>query len=172
MKIRHRIRDIGLIFTALSSITIAVLAIYLQSTFLVVTSRSMEPNIQAGDTLITRMVEREKIQVDKVLVLPVPDSTGATYSHRVIDVKQRNSEVILKTKGDGNPKPDDWTLEIRSKKVPEVIAVIPTTLLFNGPVSRENLVLSLFTGGLALLTFSFLGFLSNAYRKMRSKNVS
>lgn len=68
-------------------------------------------------------------------------------------VKKDTSGVAVTTKGDANPKPDSWELNIlniTSEKVPKVMAVIPTAPIFNGPMERKWIYYGFFYGGAIL----------------------
>jgi signal peptidase len=115
---------------ALSLLVLAGLSIYFHTSFLVVISRSMEPTMQAGDLLLTRPVEISTIEISDVLVLPVPKIENLRYTHRVVEVSRELNGYFIKTKGDANPSPDAWILNVTDKEVPKVIAVLPTSLIF------------------------------------------
>ena len=110
----------------------------------------MEPTISAGDMVLTRQVPAKEIRTRDVVILPVPDAPGFNYSHRVVAVKKEADGVVVTTKGDGNPKPDSWELMITSKEVPKVISVIPTAIIFGGPIERKWIYYGLFYGGAIL----------------------
>ena len=143
-------RDVVLALTAVSLAIAAGLSIYFQLSFLTITSRSMEPTISAGDMVLTRPIPVAEIRSRDVVVLPVPDVEGLRYSHRVMSVTREFDDVVVTTKGDANPKPDAWTLQITSQEVPKVIAVIPTAPILNGPIERKWIYYGLFYGGAAL----------------------
>lgn len=103
----------------------------------------MEPTIKAGDTVLTIQIPTSQIQKNDVLVLPLPEISTLRYAHRVIEVSNEAQEVIVRTKGDSNPIPDKWALELISKQVPKVVAVIPTAPILNGPVERRTIYLGL-----------------------------
>ncbi len=150
MKTLTVIKDVTLAVTAIAFVMGAVLSFYFQTSFLTVTSRSMEPTISAGDMVLTRQFPAKEIRARDVVILPVPDAPGFNYSHRVIAIKTEKDGVVVTTKGDGNPKPDSWELMITSKEVPKVISVIPTALIFNGPIERKWIYYGLFYGGAVL----------------------
>ena len=150
MKLIRVFRDVTLALTAISLAIAAGLSIYFQLSFLTITSRSMEPTISAGDMVLTRPIPAAEIRSRDIVVLPVPDAEGLRYSHRVISVKKDLNDVVVNTKGDANPKPDAWTLQITSKEVPKVLAVIPTAPILNGPIDRKWIYYGLFYGGAAL----------------------
>jgi signal peptidase len=143
-------RDVVLALTAVSLAIAAGLSIYFQLSFLTITSRSMEPTISAGDMVLTRPIPVAEIRSRDVVVLPVPDGEGLRYSHRVMSVTREFDDVVVTTKGDANPKPDAWTLQITSQEVPKVVAVIPTAPILNGPIERKWIYYGLFYGGAAL----------------------
>jgi hypothetical protein len=67
-----------------------------------------------------------------------------------MSVTREFDDVVVTTKGDANPKPDAWTLQITSQEVPKVVAVIPTAPILNGPIERKWIYYGLFYGGAAL----------------------
>ncbi len=143
-------RDVVLALTAVSLAIAAGLSIYFQLSFLTITSRSMEPTISAGDMVLTRPIPVAQIRSRDVVVLPVPDVEGLRYSHRVMSDTREFDDVVVTTKGDANPNPDAWTLQITSQEVPKVVAVIPTAPILNGPIERKWIYYGLFYGGASL----------------------
>ncbi len=92
-----------------------------------VLSPSMVPTFAAGDLIVTSPRPSSDIAVGDVLVLPIPDSPGQRYVHRVLTVTTGADGLpVVTTKGDANPAPDPWTLSITSAKVPAVITSVPT----------------------------------------------
>ncbi len=150
MKAKQIFFDIVLLLTAPLFVFGAVMAIFFQSSFTTVVSASMEPNISPGDTLITRKIETASIKKNDVVVLPVPTNKALIYSHRVLTVIREPKGVVLQTKGDANPNPDKWLIKVTSEKTPKVIAVIPTSGIFNGWVDRRFIYLFLMATGLLL----------------------
>ena len=154
MKKLRLFKDALLFLSAVSLISGAIAAVVNQVSFLTVTSRSMEPGIMAGDIVITKEIATASAQRNDIVVLPVPGNAQLRYAHRVFEVSQQNGEILIKTKGDANPAPDAWTMSISSRDIPQAIAVLPTSRIFNGPLGRRTLFYIFFFGGLAL---SFLG---------------
>lgn len=150
MKVGRVIRDASLVLLTMTLIPAAIFAVYSKASFLVVTSRSMEPTINAGDMVITRAEPRTAIETDEIVVLPVPEDPRLRYSHRVVSAEDIATGTLIKTRGDANPEDDAWTLRVISDEVPKVIAVIPTAAIFNGPISRRTMIYSLFTFGIFL----------------------
>lgn len=129
MKPIRLISDIVLVLLTAVLFCGAVLSIYFHTGFLVVSSRSMEPTMQAGDMLIVRPVEISTIKRSDVLVLPVPEIENLRYSHRVVDISRELNGYFIKTQGDANPAPDAWSLNVTDKEVPKVIAILPTSFI-------------------------------------------
>lgn len=128
MKIRRLFFNFVFVLLALTSLIGAVAAVYYQSSFLVVTSGSMEPTIKAGDMVLVRRIQTREVKKDDVLVLPVPDSPGLRYAHRVISVSQELNGLVLKTQGDANPNPDAWSIAVKDRRVPKVVMILPTSI--------------------------------------------
>ena len=128
MKIRRLFFNFVFVLLALISLIGAVASVYYQSSFLVVTSRSMEPTIKAGDMVLVRKIQTSEVKRDDVLVLPVPDSPGLRYAHRVISVSQELNGLVLKTQGDANPTPDAWSIAVKDRRVPKVVMILPTSI--------------------------------------------
>ena len=147
------IKDITLASTALLFVLMAIFSIYYKAGFVTITSRSMEPTIQAGDMVLTRMISTEEIQPRDIVILPLPEDKSIRYSHRVISVKKSGDEVVVKTQGDANPNPDEWELAITSQEATKVVAVIPTAKVFNGPIERKWIFYGLFYGGALLALY-------------------
>ena len=150
MKSLKILKDSALVLLALILVPTAIFCVQAKASFLIVTSRSMEPTIKAGDTVLTRQIPRTAVKSREIIVLPVPDNAALKYSHRVISAQNLASGTLLKTKGDANPNADSWNMKVTSDRVPEVMAVIPTASIFNGPISRRTIFLALFYTGVLL----------------------
>lgn len=148
---RFTLIDALLLVIASAAIFGASLTIHNKIALQTVTSRSMEPYIEAGDILVTRQIDRNLIQVRDVVVLPIPENRELRYSHRIIRLERKEGNILIKTKGDANPDPDKLALEITSEQVPKVIAVIPSAPILDSPIGRRTLFFSLLGGGLMLL---------------------
>ena len=153
MRIVGRIRDGALAIFALIFAVGAICAIYFHAGFVTITSRSMEPTINAGDMVLTRIVPANQVKVRDVLVLPVPENEALRYSHRIVSLQRSREGLAIKTKGDANPQVDSWNMEITSPEVTKVMAVMRTAPIMNGPISRSTIYCGLFYGGAALGLF-------------------
>ena len=142
--------DVVIAVLALVFVTAAVFSFHFQTSFLTITSISMEPTIKAGDMVVTKQISTKEIKVRDVIVLPLPDVEGLRFSHRVVSVRNQADDVVVKTKGDGNPNPDSWELLIEGEEVPKVMAVIPTAPILNGPIERKWIYYGLLYGGAIL----------------------
>ena len=154
MRLVRIIRDLLLIMATISSLAFAAFVIVNQSSFLTVTTRSMEPKIKAGDMVVTKRVLSTDLKRGDVVVLPLPEEKTLLYTHRIFEVSKNSGEIIVKTKGDANPQPDSWSMRIISKKVPKEIAVLPTSKIFTGPLNRRWIARLLISLG---LTLAFIG---------------
>jgi signal peptidase len=111
-----------------------------------VLSPSMLPVFGPGDLIVTKPLDTADLRVGDVVVLPLPDSPGQRYVHRVIKVETDDEGLpAVSTKGDNNDEPDPWRLSITSRQVPEVVASIPDAgrlaLRTNGAQLRVPLLL-------------------------------
>ncbi len=118
--------------------------------FLTVTSPSMEATFSSGDIIVTRSTATDSLQKNDIVVLPHPLNQDLLFSHRVTDLRRDAKRIVIQTKGDANPAPDDWTLEISSQSIPEVIGVLPTASIINLVGGRRELFLLLLTSSFAL----------------------
>ena len=85
----------------------------------VIGSGSMRPALDVGDVVI--VLKTDKIEKGDIVQYRAPE--GFTITHRVIDIKRVNGEVVYITKGDANEKPDPPVS--KQQIVGKVIAVIP-----------------------------------------------
>ena len=70
-------KDVLLGISALFLLVAAIFSVSQKVSLLTVTSRSMEPTLKAGDTVITKKVDVSTVNQGDVIVLPVPVS----YTH-------------------------------------------------------------------------------------------
>ncbi len=152
---RFKLSDALLLLLAVASVSAAMITVNNKLALQTVTSNSMEPYMQAGDILLTRQVSTDSVQLRDVVVLPIPESRDLRYTHRVIELAKKAGNIVIKTKGDANPIPDEWSLEITSEQIPKVIAVIPSAPVLDSPIGRRTLFLSLLGGGVLLLLLGF-----------------
>lgn len=159
MKIVRRVKDISLVMSSLAFAGLAIFTLQNQITFSMVKSKSMEPIIQAGDIVISKLVKKVDVERGDVLILPLPQNRDFTYMHRVVELNRSVDGTIIRTKGDSNPIPDKWLIELLSPEVPKVISVVNSSFVFNSPTGREFI----YTG---LIGASFLLFLLALWRTL------
>jgi len=92
-----------------------------------VLSGSMAPAFHAGDRVVTLDSTPQRIHRGQVVLVNTPDMT-APLAHRVHDVRMIADAVSVRTKGDANPRPDDWTNLLPGAQVPVVVAVLPSAV--------------------------------------------
>jgi signal peptidase len=114
---------------------ITIFAFVLGVGFYPVLSGSMAPGYPAGSVVITTQIPTEQIRIGDVVKLPLPNSLGESYIHRVVQATASDNRIVLITKGDKNVAADPWALEILSPTTPLVVASIPLvghfTVLFS-----------------------------------------
>jgi len=75
--------------------------------FDVVPTKSMEPAFNPGGMVVTRPVEPEDIKVGDAILFREPYlEEEARICHRVIDIKEIDSQLFFQTKGDASEYPD------------------------------------------------------------------
>ena len=62
---------------------------------------SMQPAAQPGDVFVTRLVSASSVKVGDIIAVN-SQTTGAYYSHRVVEVRLVNGALRITTKGDAN----------------------------------------------------------------------
>lgn len=75
--------------------------------FDVVPTKSMEPAFNPGGMVVTRPVEMEDIKIGDPILFREPHiEEEARICHRVIDIKEIDSQLFFETKGDASEYPD------------------------------------------------------------------
>lgn len=151
MSLRRTVSNSLIFIATLGLFTLTAITLVYDLSFAMVTSRSMEPSIQAGDIVVTRQITKKEISDGDVLVLPLPQNRELKFMHRVIEVNDELGMTRIRTKGDANPRPDRWQIEIISPDVPKVISVIGSGFIFAGPIGREFIFTTLIGGSIVLL---------------------
>ena len=86
-------------------------------------SGSMEPTINIGDVIIIKKVDKDDIQTNDIITYNI---RGEIITHRVIDYKIINDEIVYTTKGDSNEVTDIQEVKYRNvegkyiNKIPKV----------------------------------------------------
>ena len=85
---------------------------------------SMEPVIPKGSAIMVEHQDVSTIEVGDVIVFAAPE-TGTMTVHRVIEIGETDGARTFTTKGDNNPGPDPWNLQLNGQKVHKVTTVLP-----------------------------------------------
>jgi signal peptidase len=84
---------------------------------LTVLSGSMRPAFAPGDLLVVVPEPRRDIRAGDVITYAIPIGDRHVETHRVVSVRWRNDEPIVRTQGDANARPDPWTAQLHSATV-------------------------------------------------------
>lgn len=76
----------------------------------IVSSGSMEPNIKTGSLLITNYLKPNNLVKGDIITFIPPIKQREFVTHRISEISQKESVVIIKTKGDNNKTLDPWIL--------------------------------------------------------------
>jgi signal peptidase I len=147
---RRRLKDITLVISSLVFVALAAYSLQNKISLSMVTSRSMEPLMEAGDIVVSKQIQKWDIKKGDVLILPLPQNRGLKYMHRVVEVDEEFNRTTIRTKGDSNPNPDKWLIEVLSTEVPKVFTVLKSSFVFSSPIGRESIFAGLI-GSAALL---------------------
>ncbi len=86
------------------------LALHTEYPVLVVVSGSMVPTLERGDLIVVRGVDPREITVGTIIVFHSPRDYETLIVHRVYALEQEGDEIYFRSKGDYNPRPDDWMI--------------------------------------------------------------
>jgi signal peptidase len=90
-----------------------------------VLSGSMQPAMPPGSMAVVVPVDPATIQVGDVLTYEAPVPGNPVVTHRVIEILEHGAQPVIRTKGDANVSPDQWTARISSSPAWRRVAVIP-----------------------------------------------
>jgi signal peptidase I len=112
-----------------------------------VVTGSMQPVIPIGSLVVTESLPAGQLQVGDIMVFPNPNDTKLTIVHRIVWLSHDSSgDVLVKTKGDYNALPDQWTLKrAASAEADRVIEILP------GAGTAAGYLQTIGFGGLVLL---------------------
>jgi len=99
-----------LIFISYGSWSALKFALHTEYPVLVVVSGSMVPTLERGDLIVVRGIEPGEITVGTIIVFHSPRDYETLIVHRVYGLEQKGNEIYFRTKGDYNPRPDDWMI--------------------------------------------------------------
>jgi signal peptidase I len=145
-------RAAGLLFVGLTA-CLAVVGVLLAMGFrpLVVRSGSMEPAINTGDLIFTRMIEAGQAEVGDVVTFKDPSRSGDLVTHRVVNVDPRQSSLSFRTQGDANTGHEEWTVK-GDGQIGRYAFRVPGAGYVLSSVSDPRVRLFLLIGGAALVT--------------------
>jgi len=123
---------------------------------MVVRSGSMEPYAPTGSLVVARQVDPIDVQVGDVVVIRrhANGETKPAVMHRVIERTIVDGDVVVRTKGDANPKPDPELAVLRGKALTPIVTVPVAGRVFSAirtPVGWFSLVV-----GPAVIVFALM----------------
>ncbi len=93
--------------------------------FEIADSQSMEPKIEDGDLIISRVMKFSDLHVGEVIVL-LNEQTLQKQIHRITDIRHQNDfSIFITTKGDANKVSDGEQEYLPQQRVQLVAFVIP-----------------------------------------------
>lgn len=112
--------------------------------FRVVTG-SMEPTMSVGTLLVAKEVDIAAISVDDIVCFRTYDSaiSGSIVTHRVVEIMQDGSGILLRTKGDANPIADGYFVSQAN--------LVGKVVWFSGNDSLLNRIFSFLSGKIGFL---------------------
>ena len=108
-----------------------------------VVSDSMAPEFYRGDILITQHIPASALQVGDIPILESPGEPGVLYSHRIIFIERHARGERIRTQGDANPIPDEWSYQISPGEVPVYMAKIPLSQMNKFDIAERALIAAL-----------------------------
>jgi signal peptidase I len=119
-----------------------------------VVTGSMQPTIPIGSMVVTEQLPASQLRAGNILVFPDPNDLKLTIVHRIIWLgHDQSGDVLVRTKGDYNALPDQWTLKrAASAEADRVIEIIP------GGGTVAGYLQTFGFWGLILLLVSVIGF--------------
>jgi len=92
----------------------------------VVLSGSMAPTLRPGDVILAVSEPDSQVSVGQVLAFHPPSDPDLVVVHRVVQVTRRGNEVEIRTQGDDNNAPDQWTAVLEGTSAWRVSWVLPS----------------------------------------------
>jgi len=87
---------------------------------------SMRPLIRPGDVAVDTAEPLTAVRVGQIITYRIPTQDHRVVSHRVIALtRTAGGGLQVRTKGDANTTPDQWTAQLAGQQVWRVRAVIP-----------------------------------------------
>ena len=92
----------------------------------VVLSGSMAPTLRPGDVLLAVSEPDSQVSAGQVLAFHPPYDPSIVVVHRIIQVVHHGDKVEIRTQGDDNNTPDQWTAILEGKSAWKVSWVLPS----------------------------------------------
>ena len=92
----------------------------------IVRTGSMSPAILPGAVVIVEPVPPVTLKVGDVITYRRPDQPQISITHRIVTIRYEESSPggpIIRTKGDANPTPDPWHVQLYGTAWREVLSV-------------------------------------------------
>jgi len=77
---------------------------------LVMLTGSMGTTIPTGSLVVDQTVPPSELRVGDVISFQKPIGSHGIDTHRIIEIQRSNGHVAYRTKGDGNARPDEWSI--------------------------------------------------------------
>jgi len=94
-----------------------------------VLSGSMTGYADRGDLVVGIATDASSLQVGDVILFAPPEPYGTPgghpVAHRIHDIRIVDGKPVATTKGDANPQPDPWNLDLSRTRTAEVQLVLP-----------------------------------------------
>lgn len=155
------VKDVAIVVAGVAIVwAILWLSFGTQNPFYVVSSGSMEPNLNVNDVLIVRDGGSfDTLRVGDIIVFDRPEGGDRVIVHRIVEIIEgRDGDSIIRTKGDANPSSipgTDFPIT-RDDYIGKVVYVIPGVGLITKVISPpvNYIIIAII---LAILFFNRMG---------------
>jgi len=116
-----------IIFAIAANFVIIAQALF--SPLSVVEGNSMNPAIKDDDAVVITATEPHQLEIGDVVAFKDPEVSGQTIIHRIVNMEDKDSGLVVETKGDANAYPDPYLMPA-NRISGKVRAVFPRAGLF------------------------------------------
>jgi signal peptidase len=85
--------------------------------FAVIDTGSMRPTLNPGDVAVLTSEPTAKLRPGQIVAFHPPGEPALTVIHRVFSIRRTALGVVIRTKGDANNAPDEWSARIAGATV-------------------------------------------------------
>jgi signal peptidase I len=85
--------------------------------FAVIDTGSMRPTLNPGDVAVLTSEPTAKLRPGQIVAFHPPGEPALTVIHRVFAMRRTGAGVVIRTKGDANNAPDQWSARIAGATV-------------------------------------------------------